>query len=190
MMDSHWHATALTNDALGLEKWSPEDIVDLLRTGSSRHSTAAGPMAAVVSDSTQYLSDHDLGAMAAYLKSLPPGPPPRSTTPPSEAVMATGAKLYEQHCAQCHRASGAGAPPAWPPLAGNTSVVAASPNNVVQMILKGGYAPATRGNPRPHGMPPFHALSDSDIAALATFVRNSWGNAAGPVSSHQVAPLR
>lgn len=190
MMDSHWHATALTNDALGLEKWSPEDIVDLLRTGSSRHSTAAGPMAAVVSDSTQYLSDHDLGAMAAYLKSLPPGPPPRSTTPPSEAVMATGAKLYEQHCAQCHRASGAGAPPAWPPLAGNTSVVAASPNNVVQMILKGGYAPATQGNPRPHGMPPFHALSDSDIAALATFVRNSWGNAAGPVSSHQVAPLR
>lgn len=190
MMDSHWHATPLTNDALGLGNWSPEDIVELLRTGSSQHSTAAGPMAAVVSDSTQYLSEPDLDAMAAYLKSLPAGPAPQSAAPPSEAAMATGARLYEQHCVQCHHASGAGAPPAWPPLAGNTSVVAASPNNVVQMILKGGYAPATQANPKPHGMPPFHALSDGDIAALATFIRNSWGNAAGSVSSHQVAPLR
>lgn len=190
MMDSHWHATALTNDTRGLGNWSAEDIVELLRTGSSQRSTAAGPMAAVVSGSTQYLSDDDLGAMAAYLKSLPPGPEPQPGSRPSDAVMSTGGRLYEQHCVDCHRPAGEGAPPAWPPLAGNTSVLAASPNNVVQMILKGGYAPATQSNPQPHGMPPFHALSDSDIAALASFVRNSWGNAAGAVSPHQVAPLR
>lgn len=190
MMDSPWYATALTGDAHGLGNWPAEDIVELLRTGSSPHSTAAGPMAAVVSDSTQHLSDHDLGAVATYLKSLPPGPGPGARAQPSEAVMSAGRRLYEQHCVACHRAAGEGAPPAWPPLARNTSVLAPSPNNVVQMILKGGYAPATESNPRPHGMPPFHALSDSDIAALATYVRNSWGNAAGAVSPHQVTPLR
>lgn len=190
MMDTPWYATALTGDAPGLGNWSAEDIVELLRTGSSRHGTAAGPMAAVVSNSTQHLNSHDLGAMAAYLKSLPSGPEPPPAAQPSQAVMATGSQLYEQHCVACHHASGAGSPPAWPPLARNTSVLAASPNNVVLSILKGGYAPATESNPKPHGMPPFHALSNSDIAALATFVRNSWGNSASPVNPHQVAPLR
>lgn len=190
MMNSHWYATRLTSDPGGLGAWSPEDIVQLLRTGVSRQGTAVGPMAGIVSGSTQHLSGHDLNAMAIYLKSLPPGGETRPSTPPSEAVMSTGGRLYEQHCAACHRAAGKGSPPAWPPLAGNSSVLAESANNVVLMILKGGYAPTTQGNPRPHGMPPFHGLSDSDIAALATYVRNSWGNDAGAVSAHQVAPLR
>ena len=104
--------------------------------------------------------------------------------------MTTGKRLYEQHCAHCHQASGEGSTPAWPPLAGNTSVLAGSPDNVIQMILKGGYAPATKHNPTPHGMPPYLGLSDSDVAALATYIRNSWGNAAGAVSPHHVTPLR
>lgn len=190
MMDSHWYATALTADADGLGNWSADDIVQLLRTGMSRHGTAAGPMASIVSESTQHLSDPDLKAIAAYLKSLPPRERSPSMAQPSEFAISNGGKLYEQHCVLCHQASGEGTPPAWPPLAGNPSVLAQSPNNVVQMILKGGYAPTTKDNPQPHGMPPFHALTDSDIAALATYIRNSWGNKAGTVSSNQVAPLR
>lgn len=190
MMDSHWYATSLTGNVTGLGNWSSEEIVQLLRTGSSRHGAAAGPMAEVVSNSTQYLSDRDLKAMATYLKSLPASTESQSASTPSDAVMSTGSTLYEHHCSLCHQASGEGAPPAWPPLVNNPSVLAESPANVVQMILKGGYAPATESNPRPHGMPPFHALSNSDIAALATYIRNSWGNKAGPVSPYQVSPLR
>lgn len=190
MMDSNWYATALTGDVSGLGKWSTDDIVQLLRTGSSRHGTAAGPMAEVVSDSTQYLDNQDLNAIAIYLKSLPPGRQSPSLSLPSEAAMSVGSRLYEQHCVVCHQASGEGSPPAWPPLAGNPSVLAESPGNVVQMILKGGYAPTTRSVPKPHGMPPFHGLSDNDIAALATYIRNSWGNEASPVSPHEVPPLR
>ena len=190
MMDSQWYATPLTGDAGGLGNWSSEDIVQLLRTGISKHGTAAGPMSEIVSDSTQYLRDDDLNAMATYLKSLPP----RSNTPSapraSEYIMTAGGKLYEQHCVLCHQASGEGSLPAWPPLAGNSSVLAESPNNVVLMLLKGGYAPTTQDNPMPHGMPPYHALSDSEIAALATYIRNSWGNQAGAVDAHQIAPLR
>ena len=190
MIDSLWYATPLTGDAGGLGNWSVEDIAQLLHTGASRHGTAAGPMAEVVTNSTQHLNPADLNAMATYLKSLPPRPAAKPAPSPPDAIMTTGGRLYEQHCASCHSASGQGSPPAWPPLAGNTSVLAASPNNVVQIILKGGYAPTTESNPQPHSMPPYHGLSDSNIAALATFIRNSWGNKASPVSTHQVTPLR
>lgn len=185
-----WEATPLTGGARGLGKWSEGDIAELLRSGVSRHGSAAGPMAEVVAGSTQHLSDPDLHAVAAYLKSLPETPAAPPARQPSGTVLARGGKLYEQHCAACHQASGQGMPPAWPPLAGNPSVTAASPANVVQMIVRGGYAPATAQNPRPHGMPPFHTLSDGDVAALASYVRNSWGNQAGSVQSFEVTRLR
>lgn len=185
-----WYAMPLTGGARGLGNWTADDIVTLLRTGASRHGTATGPMAQVVTDSTQYLNAQDLEAMAAYLKTLPSGAVPRSTPAPAERVMAAGGKLYEQHCVLCHGAKGEGVASAWPPLAGNTSVLADSPANILQAILRGGYAPATESNPRPHGMPPFHALNDSDVAAIATYIRNSWGNQARPVDPHEVTPLR
>jgi mono/diheme cytochrome c family protein len=186
----NWYAMPLTGGARGLGNWSTDDIVQLLLTGASRHGTATGPMADVVTESTQHLSNQDLEAMAVYLKTLPSGAERTSTPAPSERVMAIGGKIYEQQCALCHGDKGQGAASAWPPLAGNTSVLADSPANIVQTILKGGYAPVTESTPRPHGMPPFHALNDTDVAAVATYIRNSWGNQARPVDSHEVAPLR
>ena len=58
------------------------------------------------------------------------------------------------------------------------------PTNVLRVLLQGGYLPATAGNPRPHGMPPFlQTLEDEDLAAVATFVRGAWGNRAGRVDT-------
>lgn len=190
MLDSEWYATPLTGDDYGLGNWTLDDIVELLRSGTSNQGTAAGPMAAVVTGSTQHLSDNDLLAIATYLKTLPPSRTAKTSSAPSERIMATGKKLYTQHCVQCHRASGEGSPPAWPPLAGNISVLAESPGNTVLKILNGGYAPATHSNPRPHGMPPYRMLSDGDIAALTTYIRNSWGNSASAVGPHHVNQLR
>lgn len=68
-----WYAPSLTsNTEAGLGDWSIEDITNLLRTGVSRRGAVYGPMAEVVYDSLQYLSDDDIRAMAVYLKSLPP----------------------------------------------------------------------------------------------------------------------
>jgi mono/diheme cytochrome c family protein len=51
------------------------------------------------------------------------------------------------------------------------------------VVRHGGFLPATAGNPRPYGMPPFgHVLDDNDIAAVLTYVRGSWGNDAPAVS--------
>ena len=47
------------------------------------------------------------------------------------------------------------------------------------------------GNPRPFGMPPFGlALDDEEIAAIASFLRSSWGARAGAVSPQDVARFR
>jgi len=97
--------------------------------------------------------------------------------------MARGQAVYDQQCAYCHGAEGQGRSGAFPALAGNRAVLAASPRNLVQIVRHGGFLPATAGNPRPFGMPPFaHVLDDADILAVLGFVRGSWGNDAPALS--------
>lgn len=185
----NWYAPALNAAAeAGVKEWPVEDVVALLKTGTAPHGSVMGPMAEVVFRSTQYLTDADARAMAVYLQDLPQHSlelPPAAA--PAASAMARGAKVYEQQCAQCHGDQGQGQPGAFPPLAGNRAVLLADTTNLVRVVLQGGYLPATAGNARPHGMPPFrHVLSDEDVAAVATFVRNSWGNRAGSVGSIEV----
>ena len=195
-----WYAPALDRaDEAGLAGWSMHDAVALLRHGVSPQASALGPMAEVVFRSTQYLSEPDAQAIVTYLQALPQRPATPSVSPPvapPAAVMARGAKVYEAHCAQCHGAQGLGEKGlgekgAFPALAGNRAVLMQDPTNVLQVVLQGGYAPATKGNPRPHGMPPFRQwLSDDEIAAVATYLRNSWGNQAPGVGTIEVYRAR
>ncbi len=190
----NWYAPSLTAaHEAGVADWPQADVVALLQTGVSPRGWATGPMAEVVLRSTQHLTDADLSAMALYLKSLPPSPAspaPQRVAPPA-AVATLGEKLYGQHCAQCHGADGRGAGGIYPPLAGNRSVAMASTANLVQVVLHGGFAPATAGNPRPFGMQPFLlALSDAEIAAVLTHVRGAWGNSAAAVSELDVNRVR
>lgn len=189
-----WYAPPLTGDRVtGLGDWTSQDIVDLLKTGIAPRSHASGPMAEAVHQGFQYASDADLDAMATYLKSLPAVGTDSAamSAAASPSVMETGSRLYEQHCAQCHAADGRGSQPAWPPLAGNISVVAAAPDNTIHMVLSGGFSPVTAGNAQPHGMPPFgQSLGDQDVAAVVTYIRQSWGNQASAVSLSEVRRVR
>ena len=75
----------------------------------------------------------------------------------------------------------------YPALAGDRAVTLASHNNLVRAIRLGGFMPTTAGNPQPFGMPPYgQVLNDNEIAAVATFMRQSWGNSASPVSALDV----
>jgi mono/diheme cytochrome c family protein len=189
----NWYAPALNVAAeAGVAGWPVEDVVALLRTGVAPHSGVSGPMAEVVYRSTQYLGDADLRAMATYLRALPPEEraPASAPTPPAR-TFERGAKVYEQQCAQCHGKAGQGQPGAFPALAGNRAVVMANPTNVLRTVLQGGYLPATAGNPRPYGMPPFmQVLDDEDVAAVSTFIRNAWGNRAPGVGTMEVYRVR
>lgn len=193
MPDQGWYAPSLASRAeAGVQGWPQAEVVRLLRAGVSAHGTVSGPMAEVVAASTQHLSPQDVGAMARYLGALPERAGPSATgarTRPE--ALARGGELYQQHCVACHGEQGQGVPGIYPPLAGNRAVTLAQPHNVVQAIRKGGFAPATAGNPRPFGMPPFgQLLSDDEVAALATFLRQSWGHQAPPVSGPEVRRIR
>jgi mono/diheme cytochrome c family protein len=192
-----WYAPSLTSgQEAGLGSWDRAHIVQLLRTGVSPQSAVFGPMAEVVQQSLQHLTESDAGAMAAYLKSLPDeGGKRAAAAPPPEAVMKLGASLYERHCVDCHGADGRGAlvggKPAYPPLAGNRALTMEEPVNAIRIVLNGGFAPSTQGNPRPFGMPPYsHVLSDAEVAAVVSFVRASWGNQARPVTPNEVNDYR
>ena len=194
--NQNWYAPSLTsNREAGLGNWSMQDIKDLLQTGVSHRSTVYGPMAEVTYNSLQYLNDVDIEAMAVYLKSLPQRdaePPPSSQARlVAPNVMELGRKVYEKQCAMCHGTEGKGSPPGLPPLAGNQSITMLSPVNSIRMVLNGGYAPGTKKNPRPYGMPPFnHILNDEEAAAVVTYIRVAWDNSGTPVVPAQVNELR
>jgi mono/diheme cytochrome c family protein len=186
-----WYAPSMNrSDEASVAAWSNEDIVALLKHGINRQASVLGPMAEMVFKSTQHLSDDDAKAMATYLKSLPVANAPTSlatstATPNTNAESRErGNQLYRTHCETCHGANGEGKLGAAPALAGNRAVTMANARNVIRVVLEGGFAPSTSGNPAPYGMPPFyHALKDAEIAGVLTHIRTSWGNAAAPVTA-------
>lgn len=93
-------------------------------------------------------------------------------------LMDQGQSIFSSTCAPCHGNQGQGL--VGPNLAGNRFLERT--DGVITTILGG----------RPdHGMPAFGGqLDDQQIAAVATFIRNSWGNSFGPVSPEQVAERR
>ncbi|MEJ8846198.1 cytochrome c [Variovorax rhizosphaerae] len=189
----NWYAPSLTSSReAGVSDWDAEQIVALLQTGRSARGAVMGPMADVVYRSTQHLSEADLHAMAAYLKALPSpsatsAPAPSQTIRRDPGVMAAGQKIFDQRCAYCHGDKGEGARGAYPPLAGNRVVLMDSPINLIQIVRHGGFLPATAGNPRPYGMPPFRqALDDNDVVAVLSYIRGAWGNNAAPLTAQDV----
>jgi mono/diheme cytochrome c family protein len=99
--------------------------------------------------------------------------------------------LYADHCASCHGERGEGISGAYPALAGNRAVTMAVPANLVRIVLEGGFAPATAGNPQPYGMPPFaQTFSNDEVAAVLTHLRRSWGNSAEAVTPLDVLRYR
>lgn len=195
----NWYAPSLqAPQEAGVQHWSADEIVALLGDGISPRASALGPMAEVVYESLQHADRRELQAMASYLRALPERAPPQpararlnDALPNDAAAKGPGATLYAEHCASCHGDKGEGHAPAAPALAGNRALLMGSVVNPVRVVLYGGYAPGTAANPRPFGMPPFaETLSDAEIAAILSYTRTSWGNAAAPVPAIAVQRAR
>ena len=200
----NWYAANLTGDvAAGLGRWPEADIADFLETGHGGQIAAFGSMIEVIENSTQYLHKDDLNAIAHYLKSLSAHGEKASYEPDTAAVaiklsaMVTGemerpgAGLYQSFCVKCHKVTGDGEPGKFPKLAGNSMVLSENATSLIRQLLEGGKTAQTKRGPKPQEMPDFaKKFSDQQIAEVLSFIRNSWGNKASPVTTRQVSSLR
>ena len=85
-------------------------------------------------------------------------------------VFGQGRQVYQDHCALCHQDAGTGNPPAFAALSGNDQL--GDPRLIVSTIRRGAGA-----------MPPFPDLSAAEISAVATYIRNAWGNGFGAMTT-------
>jgi nitrite reductase (NO-forming) len=101
-----------------------------------------------------------------------------------------GKAIFAGTCATCHQAGGEGLAGVFPPLA-KSDYIKADPKRVPNIILHGLNGPVTvNGTDYNSVMPPMAQLTDDEIANLATFVLNSWGNPGGHVTKEEVAQIR
>jgi mono/diheme cytochrome c family protein len=189
-----WFAPDITNDPRkGIGGWSKDDLVQYLKNGTNKWTLASGPMADAVSHSTSRMSDDDIQAIATYLKDNGEG----GTSAKPEPVAATnnamraGAAIYKDSCAVCHKDTGVGEINLFPRLAGSALVQSDDPTTLARVVLHGTRAVSTAGAPTAPAMPAFDwRLGDAQVAAVLTYIRNSWGNAAVPVSAGAVTSQR
>jgi mono/diheme cytochrome c family protein len=212
-----WYAPNITSDLIsGIGSWSQEELVRYLSTGDAhRKAQAAGSMGEAVEHSFQYLSDTDLNAMAAYVRSVPAIHDPsdgRSRfafgTASSDLGRLrgkygvrnqegdpTGAQLFQGNCASCHAPLGQGSKDGYyPSLFSNSVLGSSNPNNLIAAILYGvnrttrrgqAYMPGFAGGPND-----LAALSDQDIVLLGNYLLEHYGRPGVAVTAPQVAEVR
>jgi mono/diheme cytochrome c family protein len=191
LVENWWAADLTADDREGLGAWRAADIVEYLKTGRNRHVMAGGSMVEIITASTSQMHDDDLAAIAAYLKDLPPMMEQDELVPPSPSTMKAGRAQFRKHCQDCHNFDGTGVPRRFPTLAGSATVQARDPTTIVRIILEGQDPPAISARPDDEPMPAFvQKMKDGEIADVATYMRNSWGNRAPAVSIQQVQDLR
>jgi mono/diheme cytochrome c family protein len=203
-----WHAFNITPDKVsGVGEWSDDELVAYLSTGTaSGRANAAGPMAEVVANSTQYLTREDLSSIVTYLRSVPPisggesrprhqwGNPASDVTALRGAAISgvNGAQLFVANCASCHswtgQGVGASAPGAYPSLIHNSTVGASDASNLALVILHGVSRTTAHADVL---MPAFGPqLSDAQVAAITNYVTQQFGNPQSTLTPEQVAALR
>ena len=174
-----WYAPNITPDGhQGIGGWSDAQVVTYLKTGAApgnQPGVAVGPMRQTIEESLSKMTDADLKAMVAYLRTQKAKETYKvKDLQAFDQAGAPGAGTYLSYCSSCHKPDGQGVPGAIPALAGNTSVQSEGSETVIRVILGGlgaqsGYAP----------MPAVGAgMSDAQVADVTDYIRNSWGNKA------------
>lgn len=194
-MAEGWFAPSLRSDGSdGIGRWPEGELKAFLKHGRNDRTTAFGPMAEVIDKSTRWMTDADITAVVTYLRDLPveaQDPDREDDTQPDDVVMALGSEIYATQCAACHGPQGEGVPGMFATLSGSSLVHARNPTTLIRLVLEGARAVPTDRYPTPVAMPPFDwKLSDAEVAATLSYVRNAFGNAAPRVSEEAVADLR
>jgi mono/diheme cytochrome c family protein len=106
------------------------------------------------------------------------------------SAMVTGKAIYTKYCMQCHQVDGTGAQNMIPPLI-KTEYVLGNKDTLIKIILKGMSGEVNvNGDLYSNEMPAHNYLKDEEIAAVLTYVRNSFGNNASTVTTLEVKKTR
>jgi mono/diheme cytochrome c family protein len=187
-----WFAPDLTDDkSAGLGRWTTDDVVTYLKTGHNRISAAVGPMAEVVSLSSSHMTDPDLNAIATYLKSFSGSSGSSAPIGANDPRMVAGQAIYRDQCSACHGLDGHGSPQLFPSLADSSVARSEDAATQIRIVLRGARSVATAAEPTAPGMPSYgRQLTDAEIAAVLTYIRNSWGGAASAIAAQDVTNAR
>ena len=103
-----------------------------------------------------------------------------------------GKALFSANCVTCHQATGLGVPGQYPPLAGSEVELGDATNHLIAIVLKGLQGPVVvEGKPFNNAMQAWEAqYTDSQLAAILTYVRSDWGNNAPPITADMVKQIR
>jgi mono/diheme cytochrome c family protein len=187
-----WFAPNITNDPRrGLGSWSVDDIAEYLKTGHNKVSASTGLMSETVSMSTAHMNDDDLRAIAIYLKDQPQPQQQTASSNVDQSVIKRGAQIFGDECSGCHTPTGEGVARMFPSLNGSPAVQQIDATSLLRIVLRGARSVATDDAPTAPAMPSFQwILKDDDVAAVLTYIRNSWGNSAPAISADEVAKAR
>jgi len=105
--------------------------------------------------------------------------------------MVAGRAIYRDQCSACHALDGHGTPELFPSIAGSSVVRSENSATLIRIVLRGARSVATDSEPTAPGMPSYGwQLNDAQVAAVLTYIRNSWGAAALAVSDSDVQQAR
>lgn len=199
-----WFAGNITPDQdTGIGAWSETQLSQFLAVGHAEgRSSASGPMAEVVQNSTQFLTPEDNAALVQYLRHITPiksdtsakvnlqpeGAAHSNAILPSSQTPSQGQQLFAGDCSGCHLWNGNGRQTPYASLKGSTAVNDPQGRSVVQAILRG-----THLNVKEKAliMPDFgDKYSDEEVSALANYVLLQFGGKQGTVTAKQVAEQR
>jgi mono/diheme cytochrome c family protein len=188
-----WHAYNLTSDRTsGLGSWSDAQLAKYLSTGhADGRGPASGPMAEAIDNSLRYLTQDDIRAMVAYLRSVTPrpdGPPAVQADASMPAADALGARLFMQACQGCHLPNGDGRQSPWAALRGSHTAGDPAGTNLVQVLTHGTQLRTGQGVMFMH---PFTgAYTDEELAALADYTTEQFGFRHSRVTPEQIRKQR
>ena len=188
-------APDITPAGLAARGWTPAALVTFLGRGLARQGSAFSDMHPVIMLSTRNLTPADLDAVATYLLGDSP-PAPASLAAPDPADVAADANgagriSYVALCAGCHGLEGNGIPNTVVAMRNNSTLRLTDPRNLIVAMLDGIGAENFPHRQSMQAMPGFaDKLSDAEAAALANYLRATWGGQKGDVTADTVRALR
>jgi mono/diheme cytochrome c family protein len=120
---------------------------------------------------------------------------PTHLNPEEQEQFKRGHEVYfrDAHCATCHQPNGKGLDPAFPPLA-QSEWVTGDPERLIKLTMHGMMGPLEVNGKKYAGLVPMTAfggiLKDDEMAAVLTYVRNSFGNKAPSIQPSQIGAVR